>query len=361
MSFHELLSQSLLLLTGLFRLAADGLPDTELILLLAALLLALSVDLLQPRLWAYLPCAGFLVLCLYQPAVLHFAPLALYVFCMLPGWPALTAGLAAALLYSSPSFDATLALSLAGALVLYFKDTQYLHMRARYYTTLDSSSEHTQRQQREVSMLRREQDATLKLALMQERNRIARDIHDNVGHLLSRSILQVGAMELVTADPGQKEELAQLKQTLNTGMNAIRSSVHNIRQDAVYLDREIQSLLQDFRFCPVTYENTAVSELSLNHKYVVMTAIREALNNVMRHSNATRVAITLSEMGNSHVLLIADNGTASPGTVSHGMGLSAMEERVRALGGAIHLSSDRGYRILITLPKEGEHEHHHRG
>ena len=91
---------------------------------------------------------------------------------------------------------------------------------------------------------------------MKERNRIAREIHDNVGHMLSRSILMVGALKTVNQDENLKVPMELLDQTLNEAMTNVRQSVHNLQDESVNLKEVMESLAEEFRFCPVqlTYD-----------------------------------------------------------------------------------------------------------
>ena len=352
MDLRMLSSQVLLLLAGLARLLADGFSDQALVCLLLAVLLALLLNLLAPRHVAYLPYLAFIGLCFVLPQLLVFAPLMLYLCLSLPrgGW--LVVLLALPLFWHPQEFGFVQPLLLLAAALLWFKDHEARSLQARLYTAMDDSSERSLRQQGELHSLQQEQEASVKLAVAQERNRIARDIHDNVGHILSRSLLQVKALRLRLSDPVLAQEAEELQASLATGMNAIRHSVHNTRQDSLHLDREIQALIKGFSFCPVRYANSSTSELSLQQKYVVMAIIREAFSNISRHSDASLVTLTLSEVGASHLLLVADNGKTKPSNKNQGMGLAAMEERVRGLSGSIHITRDQGFRILVTLPKE---------
>lgn len=351
MGIQPLISQGLLALLGLGALLVGRFAEHRLMLALAALLMSLLCSLLSPRKWALLPQAAYVGLCVYDPELLSFLPLMGYQWLMLPDVSAAAVVLLLPLLWHWQQVHWVTAAGVLLAVLLWYKDKELGSARERYFTAADELRHRSDSQQREVLAMQREQETGIKLAIARERNRIARDIHDNVGHILSRGILQVGALALGTADPESKQSLEALQQSLRAGMDTVRNSVHNTRQDTLALDIEIEALLSQFDFCPVRYHNSAVTELSLSNKYVVMAIIREALNNIMRHSNATQANVTLSEMDHSHLLLISDNGTAqaSSGT---GMGLAAMEERVRGLRGSMHISRGHGFRILITLPKE---------
>ena len=83
--------------------------------------------------------------------------------------------------------------------------------------------------------MQRNQDYEIYLATLKERNRIAREIHDNVGHMLTRSILQLGALSVINKDETVGEAINDLSGTLNTAMTSIRSSVHDLHDDSIAL------------------------------------------------------------------------------------------------------------------------------
>ena len=80
------------------------------------------------------------------------------------------------------------------------------------------------------------QNADIHAATLSERNRIAREIHDNVGHMLTRSLLQVGALKVIAGDDSLDEPLTELQNTLNTAMTNVRTSVHDLHDDAIDLE-----------------------------------------------------------------------------------------------------------------------------
>ena len=353
MNLMSFLSQMLLLLGCGVQLFMPGYTDERLAVLLASISLLSLMHLFEGRRWQLLPLGVFALLCMLNPLFLLLLPCALYISLERARalLPALL--LVAPLIWHWQQLTLVGAFLILAALLLKWKDEALANLGRRYFAQRDELSLRAERRKQELEALQREQETGLKLAIAQERNRIARDIHDNVGHLLSRSLLQLGAMALEARNEAQKGAFQELKSTLSAGMDAIRRSVHNTRQESLQLDQEIRSLIEAFRFCPVHYINHSEAELSLNQKYVLLAAIKEALSNVMRHSNATRVDIRLSQAGHSHVLLIRDNGRPRQGTKG-GMGLAAMEERVRAMKGSMHLSTENGFRILITIPMEDE-------
>ncbi len=354
MSIEAWVSQGLLAISGIWLLFIGAFTDTGLVLSLAGCLCALLMNLLSNSGMKWLPLLGYTGACVFYPQLLAFLPLVLY---LLAGWvtpPVLFTYLLLLLLFHFISLNWVLALLMVFAYLFYWKDNALSSARMRLFEAEDQRSEQASKTTKELSLLQQNQEDRLKLAIAQERNRIARDIHDNVGHLLSRGILQSAALMAQTKQEDIKADLKDLQTTLNTAMDATRRSVHNTRQDAIYLDEQINSLIRAFSFCEVRYTNTALHPLSLRQKYAVMAIIQEALSNVARHSSATLVNITLSQNEGKQVLLIADNGQTPPSGTEHGLGLAAMEERVRGLSGSIHISAENGFRIFITLPKETE-------
>lgn len=199
------------------------------------------------------------------------------------------------------------------------------------------------------------QDDQIYIATLQERNRIAREIHDNVGHLLSRSILQVGAMLAICKDETLLPHLTTLKETLDTAMNSIRNSVHDLHDESVDLKQALESLTESFSFCPAHLEYDASKHIPKEVKYCFLAITKEALNNTMKYSNATKVTITVKEHPAFYQLLVEDNGTNNSNqkgnTAAEGIGLSNMQERVDALHGIIHINQTNGFRIFVSIPK----------
>lgn len=217
----------------------------------------------------------------------------------------------------------------------------------------DESVEHELLLKEKNQNLIDKQSDELYIAVLQERNRIAREIHDNVGHMLSRSILQLAAMGAICKDEQLKPHFETLNDSLNEAMNNIRNSVHDLHDEAVSLEDAIHSILSEFTFCKVDFSYQIKTKLPKKIKYCFLAIIKESLNNVMKHSNATEVKLTLKEQSAFYQLIIKDNGSFDSSKLkqSDGIGLKSMKERVKANNGIIHISFEEGMRIFITIPK----------
>ena len=139
-------------------------------------------------------------------------------------------------------------------------------------------------------------------------------------------------------------------------MDNIRSSVHDLRDESVDLNAALNELVQQFTFCPVRLQYDMSRQIPKNIKYCFLSITKEAMNNIVKHSNATRVQITVKEHPAFYQLLITDNGSVkAPEDMTEvttgGMGLQNMRDRVEALHGILHISDQQGYRIFISIPK----------
>jgi len=222
-------------------------------------------------------------------------------------------------------------------------------IKKEYYKLRDSSMEMSMVFERKNKELMEKQDYEINLATLNERNRIARDIHDNVGHLLSSSILQVGALLVTSKDEKTKESLRLLKDTLSKAMDSIRNSVHNLHDESIDLYTEIRTLINNFRFCPVEFEYDIDSNIEHKLKYCFIAVIKECLSNIARHSNATKASIVLREHPAIYQLIVQDNGTCINYEENKGIGLKNISDRVASFNGNMNLSKEEKRKNEIKM------------
>ncbi|MGX7108125.1 sensor histidine kinase [Facklamia miroungae] len=206
----------------------------------------------------------------------------------------------------------------------------------------------------EQETLIKAQDDLIANSILKERSRIINEIHDILGHQLSSAIIQIAALEYVITDQNIKNSLLNLKDTLNSSMNNIRSVIHVEKANSINLKFEIQTLVDQFTKCNIhfTYKNTANFSNQAIHS--IVNIIKEALTNINKHSNASYVTLSVQETDKYVILLIVDNGNQIEdfSTCQKGIGLMIMEERVQRLKGNLHIITDNGFRIFIKIPKE---------
>lgn len=243
-----------------------------------------------------------------------------------------------------------LTLSFVAMLIRYqYGDSVYL--KELYKQQRDSTKEVSNLLEEKNRDLLLQQDYRLELATLDERNRIAREIHDNVGHLLSSSLLQMGALETMNQHEELVPAIENIKSTLSTAMSSIRESVHNLHDHSLDLEQEIHRLLLSFTFCQTTLSYDIIHGLPQKLTYQFLAILKEGLNNIMKHSNATMVTITLREHPSFYQFVIHDNGTKIT-MKENGIGLRNISQRIQQFHGYVNYTNEHGFKIFITIQKE---------
>lgn len=237
------------------------------------------------------------------------------------------------------------------------KTNRLLHLEHDFRLLRDTSTEYHLLLQQKNKDLIEKQDYEIHVATLRERNRIAREIHDNVGHLLSRSILQSGALLAINHQENLNEPLHALKQTLSLAMDEIRNSVHDLHDDSIDLKNTVSDMLADFTNYNVNLDYDMNSFVPSPVKYCFISIIKESLSNIARHSNATDISITLRSHPRLYQLTVADNGTKFTLPIemnpSHsGIGILNMQERVKSLNGNFSISTEHGFMVFASIPVE---------
>lgn len=259
-----------------------------------------------------------------------------------------------ALWQSAPmTICAMTAMFLLGSGYFKYRAMKQAKLKSDYNDMRDTAREMAMQLKQQNRDLMEKQDYEINIATLNERNRIAREIHDNVGHLLSSSILQVGALLAVNKDEKVRENLLVVKDTLDEAMNRIRASVHDLHEESIDLYAQVYELVKKFTFCKVDYDYDIKNTPDKKVEYAFISIVREALSNVIKHSDATLVSITFREHPALYQLIISDNGTVKNYDMENGIGLKNITERINALDGNINITADKGFHIFISVPKEG--------
>lgn len=309
----------------------------------------------------------YAALCIFVPGYIFFLPFLLYdlfhdkyqVFSLIT----IILFIINAEYYSFPTFLFTLVLLLTSLLVKY-KTDKINALQTEYNELRDSSSSYSQLLEEKNRSILKNHDYEISLATLNERNRISKEIHDNIGHLLSRAILQVGALLTISKDKPIHDELSNLKDSLSSRMDDIRSSIHNMHDDSVDLYNQTEKIIKEFTFCKIYFDYDVSNQPPIAGRYCFIAIVKEALSNVMKHSNASRVNIILREHPGLYQLIIWDNGSLNgqmksqinqyleTGDYKEGMGLRNIIDRVRGFNGNLNITMDEGFKIFITIPKK---------
>ena len=247
----------------------------------------------------------------------------------------------------------TIAVGIAAALLLYRRISVLTDQVGRLTALRDTVTERNLLLTDQNLKMAEMQDTEIRLATMKERNRIAREIHDNVGHMLTRALLQAGALTVINQDEQMKEPLNGLKDTLDTAMTSMRESVHTLHDDSIDLKKVIEdsiAAVQDRFTVRLDYDISDRAPGSV--KLCMAGIIKEGLSNAVRHSDGDRILIVLREHPAFYQLVIEDNGHCSAITET-GIGLKNMKDRAEGIGGQISFTpSENGFRIFASVQKE---------
>lgn len=198
------------------------------------------------------------------------------------------------------------------------------------------------------------------LAATQERNRLARDIHDNLGHYLTIVNVQIEAARVTCeSDPARAlDALTKAQDMARKGLNSVRESVAVLRVSPVEnrpLEDAIAELVEESRATGIATEFHLLGEsrpVESKSALALYRAAQEGLTNVRKHAHASRVDVTLDFSQPDHIRLsILDDGAGASDT-SRGFGLMGIRERVQLLDGEFKVETEvgKGFRLEVSIP-----------
>ncbi|MDF2939006.1 MAG: two-component sensor histidine kinase [Paenibacillaceae bacterium] len=349
----NLTDKVILLASCLVVYLLDPVSGMEIVPVLTAVIISSLMFYYDSKRSSLLLASVFIAACLPMPGLLFFLPLVGYDLFFRPWQKLGLAALVPIFIYweRSDIMMVMLVLLLGFAVILKRRTDAQLKLLASFYELRDSSREMALILKRQNQELMEKQDDRVSLATLNERNRIAREIHDNVGHLLSSSLLQMGAMLAVTKDEKARQPLLTLKATLSEAMDSIRQSVHNLYDESVDLYAQLQALTDKFTFCTLEFDYEIQSNPETRLKYAMISIVKEALSNIVRHSDATLASVTLREHPAFYQLVVRDNGQVKSINTDSGIGLKNIESRVEAFQGIMRIHTKDGFALFISIPK----------
>ena len=242
------------------------------------------------------------------------------------------------------------ALLVALAVHLEHGDRQNLQLKEELKVLHDNQTEKDMIQKEHDRMLMENQNNMIYMATLKERNRIAREIHDNVGHTLTRSILQLGAIKAINTEPVLKKPLEDLHGSLGDAMTNIRKSVHDLHDESIDLESSIRQLTEGISALDIHVDYDMSNTIPKDIKYSFIAITKEAVSNAVKHSNGDTLDILLREHPGFYQLIVKDNGTDIK-INNTGIGLANITDRVNAMKGTLKISTDKGFKLLITVAK----------
>ena len=148
--------------------------------------------------------------------------------------------------------------------------------------------------------------------------------------------------------------LNTLQNTLANGMEDIRKSIHNLYSESLDLEAEIEKLCAEIPNINTEIVYNLEKDLDYNIKFDILSIVKEGITNCIKHSNATKLKITLLNQPKFYSIIIKDNGNIfdkNTSLSSKGIGLVSMEDIARKYNGFLNYKFENGFQIHLTLMK----------
>ncbi len=211
------------------------------------------------------------------------------------------------------------------------------------------------RAKRADARLRAAQAENVELAAVAERERIARDLHDVLGHTLSVIVLkaELAGRLIGRGSPDENAraaaEIADVERTARTALAEVREAIGGYRAKGLRAEVEQARMTLDAAGVALKCESLPPS-LHAREETVLSLALREAVTNIVRHARATECIMRFNTTQDGFASLeVEDNGRAT--IAREGNGLRGMRERVQQLGGRFRIEAERGTKLVIEVPK----------
>ncbi|WP_157950035.1 sensor histidine kinase [Vallitalea okinawensis] len=199
------------------------------------------------------------------------------------------------------------------------------------------------------------------LARFEERKRVARDLHDTLGHQLTSLIMQLEMLDyqINANNEQQKNMMIESKVTAREALKELRMVVDALHQSQNDIDfiPEITELVAKFqKRTGIDIEFNIpqiIPKLTPVSKYALYHVVEEALTNAIKHGNASSIKISMSTVEKKLIFQILNNGVSNDKFIK-GNGLKGMEERIHNINGHIDFDGNEGFKITGDIPFKGE-------
>jgi signal transduction histidine kinase len=232
----------------------------------------------------------------------------------------------------------------------------------RMYRTQMKTGRLLEENQRQYTLIRQQNKALEQyagrieeLTLLAERNRMARELHDTVGHTFTSVIMGMdAALYLIEVAPDKaKEQLEKLRTVTRNGLEEVRRSIHEMapQDDDLLTSEQMSQLAREFAAQTGTVIRVDVSgtehEVPQQVRWTLLRCLQESLTNAKRHGEAGNVIVKLAFTPQHVELSVEDDGIGSD-KLQNGFGLTAMRNRIAALQGTLQVSSRLGQGTNVT-------------
>ncbi|KOA18203.1 sensor histidine kinase DesK [Clostridium homopropionicum DSM 5847] len=191
---------------------------------------------------------------------------------------------------------------------------------------------------------------------IEERNKIAQEIHDNIGHTISGSLMQLEAVKLIMTKDEEKARgmLQNTIDILREGMESIRSTLRNIKPPMQQLGiNKLKLIVSEFQLSSgmkviLIYDNK-IEKIAHQHWKVINDNTKEALTNSIKYSKASKIEIKIEVLNRLVKVEVKDDGNGNL-NIKKGLGILGMEERCENINGKLVVDGSDGFSIIMLLP-----------
>lgn len=224
-------------------------------------------------------------------------------------------------------------------------------------------------ERQERDLLRAQYVSGIITAQEEERKRIARELHDGTGQLLTSLLAGLSALENASTDPLVRERTEDLRKMASHTLHEVRNLAVNLRPSALddlglpaAIEHYVGMCIRHYGLdIELTIHGLNEERLSTERETAIYRIVQEALTNVARHAQASSVDVILEKRGDGVVVIIEDNGCGMDlksmvGKPDKGLGLYGIRERAELLGGKLTIESEpgKGTSLFVMLPLESE-------
>ena len=302
-----------------------------------------------PQTWMLLDSAMLVVLSLLMPSLVLL--LALYVYYFAVNAKLLYAFLL--MLYCALVIEFPLLLfpivCLMFGLILYFWDEE----RRALIQEADEQRQKAFQLDQQQQQLLLDYSEDREITRMQEREHIARILHDSLGHELTGAHLTIQAANALLLQQQQQragEAQKKVEQRLMAALDQLKLAVRQLQPEPEQHHRELAQLFQDFSY-PVGFSIQGdLSFLETSVRRVLYTVVKEALTNIAKHANPREVTASIDINKTLARFVIENDGISEKSTQQAGNGLRYMRRRVEVLGGSMAIIKGQTFKLIVTLP-----------